>query len=504
MIACGAPAPIVDASVDDATSDAATCRGAGTTSERTATGVSYALHVPATHRCEVASPLVVELLGAYDDGETSVLAALSESEGFVLVRPDASSVADVEAVIAALPVSIDAAAVYVIGSGAGAGLAARVLREGTLVPHGIGLVDYVASGEATPLRTLDPRPRVWLSTGERSLGIDDQNALRDALALAGHDVFTVRVRERDTGAATPAWLYPELWAWLERAQWPENGPAAQPWVRAMFPAPDASLLCVDARPDGTLVAGSADGRVFGTNESGKWSLLATLGEGALVGVVAGAGGVSMASTRGLVRSADGLSFTRDPSPTAVPLVALADDAGALYGVLADGTIAISRDGDRTWSTLGQLDRAEAVAVSPVTHTVIAVGQGGAYARLAPELTTHAVGARLHDVAAGPDGSWWIVGDAGTVLRSTDDGLTFDPVVDPDARALDDLYAVAIGDDGAMIAGGARGTVLVSHDGATLTLWATGGEGQLAAVRWVAPGRAMILGQQGYVALGDGL
>ena len=516
LAACAGPVPALDGSVSDASCGlrGCACSDPGVYPDLELDGAGFSLRIPATHRCDVASPLVIELRGEYDDGELAALDLLSEHDSFVLVRPSHADREHVEAIVAALArtMPIDPTRIHVIGSGSGARVAAEWLHRGSLVPRGIGLVDYEVSAEeaALPLRDFGAqRPRVWVSTGARDVGIDAQGVLLDALGAGGFDASSLRVRARDSSAATAAWLYPELWAWLDRAAWPEDGPAAAPWVRVMFPSP-SSLLSIDAMPDGTFVAGAADGRVFGTNASGKWGLLAELGEGPLVSVVAASGAPLIASTRGLARSTDGIAFTRDaalPSGEVGAIVGLADAGAAIYGVSSVGLV-VSRDRGATWTIVTSSARLDAVAVSPTTHTVLAVGPG-AYVRVdAAGPAVIPIAARLDDVAAAPDGVWWMVGGEGTVLRSIDDGLTFDRVVDPAGdpagRRLDDLYCVSIGPDGAMIAGGAHGSVWVSHDGATLARWPTAGQGYIGAVRWIGPGRALILGELGLVAVGEGL
>jgi len=516
IVACGGTLAPPDAATDAAAiSDASTCAplcacpDAGV-HELSFHGVPVSLHVPIAHRCDVASPLVVELAGTIDDGARAALDAQSDASAFVLVRLAASD-ADatlVEALVSSLGIvmPIDSHRLDVVGSGQGARLASHWLHGGALAPSGIGLIDYdaPASEAALPIRDFgDARPRVWLSTGFRSAGIDAQSALVTALAARGFDGYFVQIRERDTAEQSPAWLVPELWRWLDRASWPENGPPALPWARVMFPAPDASMLSLETMPDGTFRAGSADGRVLGTNASGKWSLLADLGRGPLLSIVARGGMPWIASTHGIVRSRDGLVFERDETARSAP-AAMADREGVIFGLSSLGVVRTS-DG-ASWTSVVDLARPSALAISPTTHTLLAVGRGDHYARvLANDVTsTTAIDDRLDDVAVGPDGTFWAVGSAATVLRSIDDGQTFTRVVDPEGRRLDDLYCVSIGDDGAMIAGGARGTIVVSHDGATLASWPTAGQGFIGAVRWLEPGRALILGELGLVAIGDGL
>lgn len=502
---CPGPAPTVDAGPDAALGR---CPAPGVHADTTLAGVTVELHVPSAHRCEVPSALVVELTGALDDGETSTVDALSESEPFVLARVPGASLdrALLEALVIALEdvVAIDPARIDVVGSGEGARVASALLHEGTLTPRGIGLVEYDAPADEAAAAIRDfgaQRPRVWLSTGARGLGIDAQRVLLAAFDTAGWTVDDVRVRERDTGPATPAWLFPELFDWLVRAEWPESGPPATPWVRQRFDWPDATLLALDAMPDATFVSGALDGRVFGTNASGKWSLLGAPDAGALIDVLASSGAPLGCGTRALVRSTDGVDFVADASSEGI--VALVDRGDHVFGVTAS-QLRLTDDRGAHWASVASLERIEALAASPVTHTIVVVGQSGSYLRYeGAASSTLTIDARLHDVAAGADGSFWVVGAHGAVLRSIDDARTFSRVLDPEG-AGGDLYAVSVGSDGAMIAGGASGAVVVSHDGATLARWPTGREGLVGEVRWLAPGSALILGEPGLVAIADGL
>jgi photosystem II stability/assembly factor-like uncharacterized protein len=263
-------------------------------------------------------------------------------------------------------------------------------------------------------------------------------------------------------------------------------------------------------------ATAGDGRVYGTNTSGKWGLYAELGGAPLVDLtrVSSTGEIVIASTGSLARSADGATFTRDATPPSIGrIVGLAARGdGTLVGLTTEGVLGESDDGGRSWRALPRepaMRGGAAVAISPVTHTAIAVGRPGLVRRLAADGTLERVPVTtgsdwLSDVAAGGDGSWWIVGDAGTVLRSTDDGRSFSPVVDPTGSSVADLYTASIGDDGALLAAGAHGTVVVSRDGRTLIQWPTGGELYVGAARWIEPGTALLLGEDSLVTQGVGL
>src|SRR6185436_14125879 len=67
----------------------------------------------------------------------------------------------------------------------------------------------------------------------------------------------------------------------------------------------------------------------------------------------------------------------------------------------------------------------------------------------------------YTAAASHGTTWVVVGEGGTVLRSTDDGRTFSPVTSP---TREDLYAVAFADDQIGLAVGAHGAAILTVDG----------------------------------------
>jgi hypothetical protein len=539
-------APALDAGID-APDDAATacawstcaCPSAGDVTLSLAVDGApreVALHVPARHACSAPSAVWIEL-GADDaPSDPGALDALSERDAFVVLRPtprasarpwlsaggsvDSGELRFVEAILSALPqlLPVDPARTVVAGRGTGAALAARMLGPTPISPSGVSLMAY--EGPVPMLRTFTgARPRVWASTGYRAPGAIAQGELVRALEAAGFDGYALHLREADTGAASYGWLYEEAWAWVDASTWPENGPPQLPWRAERFPVQGSSLLAVTPIADGTLRAVAADARVYGTNASAKWGLLAELGGAPLLDVIeVPSGEVVVASLGPLARSADGLVFTRDATlPEIGPVIGLAVRAdGALLGLTADGTLGTSPDAGRSWSALPSepaLRGGAAVAVSRTTGTALAVGRPAAIRRLAADGSSAMISVTtpsdwLSAVAAGADGTWWIVGDRGTVLRSTDDGLTFAAAHDPTGSSVGDLYTATVGESGALLAAGAHGTVVVCRDGAsptpTLAQWRTGGETYVGAVRWVDPTTALLLGENSLVVLGAGL
>ncbi|MFN7975902.1 MAG: YCF48-related protein [Acidobacteriota bacterium] len=108
----------------------------------------------------------------------------------------------------------------------------------------------------------------------------------------------------------------------------------------------------------------------------------------------------------------------------------------------------------------------ALAVSGTTGTIVAAGFDGAIARSTDSgfgwsAVTPASGRRLYGGAWG-DGSFWLAGEAGTILRSTNDGRSFFPEHTPIPVRLSAVIAtpggrvVAAGDGGAILERGPSG------------------------------------------------
>lgn len=398
--------------------------------------------------------------------------------------------------------AIDPARVFVWADGAATALAVPWLASSAaLAPAGLALTDLDPS--IAPDLAPTTLARLFLSTGARAPGIDAQIALRAAADTAGLDTV---VRARDDGAGSPAWLAAEAWAWLDRGLRVENGPRSTTWAPIRFPW-DATLFALTPMPDGTLRAASLEGDVFGTNDSGKWDRLARLGEGALVDAIVGPGdALVIASTRGLAGPAGG-GITREPGPGAVR--ALARDGSTLVAITETGLA--ERGASGVWSAIAT-PRADldALAISPVTHTLLAAGAGARYVRrdAGGSIETRESGSdarRFDAVVAGDEGTFWMVGAGGIVLRSTDDGLTFTRLVAPaDDPLVEDLYVAGAGPGGALVAGGAHGLVVTSHDGQTLRAARTGWLGPIGGVTWLNSGEIFVTSEHGVVLVAEGL
>ena len=400
--------------------------------------------------------------------------------------------------------AIDPARVFVWADGAATALATGWLAPASeLSLAGVALTDL---DPATPHALAGSLvPRLFLSTGARAPGIDAQLALRAAADAAGIDTV---VRARDQGTGSPAWLAREAWPWLDRGLRVENGPRSTTWTPVRFPW-DATLFALTAMPDGTLRAASLEGEVFGTNDSGKWDRLATLDRGALVDAIDGPpDALVVAATRGLVVASAG-GFSEEDGPGGA-VRALARDGETLFAITSSGLFERA-SASAPWVVIAT-PRADldALAISPVTHTLLAVGAGAGYVRRTVDgaIEARASGSdalRFDAVAASADGALWIVGAGGAVLRSEDDGRTFVALVgSADDPIEEDLTTAGTGPDGAFVAGGAHGLVVTSHDGTTLTSHRIGWLGPIGAAVWLNSGEIFVTSDHGVVLVAEGL
>jgi len=101
---------------------------------------------------------------------------------------------------------------------------------------------------------------------------------------------------------------------------------------------------------------------------------------------------------------------------------------------------------------------------------------------------------LYGVAAAPGAVWWVVGEAGTLLRSTNDGQTWTSVTVPSGE---DLYAASFWDSSRGIAVGLHGAALLTtNGGASWTDVSTGLDAMNSDVAWLDGSTVLVVGGQG--------
>lgn len=187
---------------------------------------------------------------------------------------------------------------------------------------------------------------------------------------------------------------------------------------------------------------------------------------------------------------------------------LAFEGGSGIAVGAFGAVLVSADGGRLWAEQWTSPRREALlgVARRAGHCVIVGQMGAIYSaadcrqwRAAPPVTT----ARLTAVAMNRDGLAYAVGAFGSVLRSSDWGVSWTPVAIDWSGITDDgaephLYSVHVADDGNVTLAGEFELILRSDEGGARWRVLHKGERSLFGLYIGEQGRAYAVGQSGAV------
>ncbi len=501
----------------------------------------YYLHVPDDYSCTEPWPLLVDLHGtasppwpeeAYGlDGARDT----ADASGYVLLRPRSRSsmeggaeifrwdqnVGDpetnrrfVNALVEDLGqrYNIDPQRRYIMGFSSGTNQTAMSLADSDSPFSGYG---FVGGGSWTvpdvPLRPA----RLYFNTGYRDymrLMHDELLLLLEDAGYAGSDMF---FRETDAGHELYDWMYPELFAFLDRGLRPAAGDLASGWSEEISNTGEA-LLALSILPSGELLAVGSEGVLVRRDTGGVWEPVVVSGLPAFQGrdltaVCVTGDGTGIAVGGGLVvRSQDGgQTWSHRPAVPDLgdPLFGFSYLNGVACGpvdIVAIGywSGAVSHDGgltfgDLTFDNLGY--RAQGAAIETLDgSTWLAVGYWGYVARASVDLTFATASLVPHadwvnDVAPVTLGVWIAVGEAGNIWRSTDDGLSFQGV----SAAGPDLYAVSFLDAQTGLAVGRHGAALLTQDGGlTWVDVSTGLDLFCGDVQWLMDGTAVVVGEAG--------
>lgn len=189
---------------------------------------------------------------------------------------------------------------------------------------------------------------------------------------------------------------------------------------------------------------------------------------------------------------------------------------AFYGLCLDGqegiavgewgSVAESADGGTTWSSLPPLGDTALLDVSCGGGASLIVGQMGAIYRLQDgkyQPVVSGTDARLLGVGDNSKGLAIAVGGFGTVLRSTDDGRTWEPLAIDWQALINDfmephLYAVDVSDEGVITIVGEFELVVRSLDGGDTWETMHKGEASLFGLSINDDGTGYAVGQDGMV------
>ena len=516
---------------------------------------SYLLHVPASVSCDAPAPLWIDLHGTASDTPEEAYAlepllALAEREGVVIARPRSRSSDEggqrvyrwdqspgdldrnrvfIEALVHDLGrhLRIDPARLYVSGFSSGSDMAAQLLAASSIDVRGLGIVGGGVWNDIAMRDLAGAELRVYASTGYRDYLHVAHDRLLGALLRASLPADRVLERETDGGHELYGWHYEDMWRWLDRAERDVDGVLSAGWLRERDVIPrDESMLALAAAPDGTMVAVGRHAVVLGRTREGEWHMVESAtssGPGVLVDACFGPDGTGVATGDGFFAHSE-----LDRSWTLGARVP--DPGGAMLGYAHLNALACTRSGEVLgagyWAAVSTLDAghtfepvaiegewegarfaAQSAAIAEgALGSVIAVGYPALVARSAPDRTLErgafvpievpGDAAWLLDVDEGAPGEWWIVGDEGTILASTDDGVTWSR---QESGTRYDLYAIDVAEDGEGYAVGRGGTALRTVDrGAHWEAIPTGLSGFMGDVVRLAPGRAIVVGERGTI------
>ena len=172
-----------------------------------------------------------------------------------------------------------------------------------------------------------------------------------------------------------------------------------------------------------------------------------------------------------------------------------------YVLGAYGMFLRTRDGGKTWTVEGnRLENPDNYHLYDIARTssgtVIVVGEAGMLLRSPDdgnewERVDAAYTGSYFGAVAGSDDSLLIYGLRGNVFRSEDQGATWTAVDTGDSRTL---MCGAAGDDGSVILAGAAGAVLQSHDaGSSFSVVPTEGNRVYSGVTFAPDGRVLLVG-----------
>jgi photosystem II stability/assembly factor-like uncharacterized protein/predicted esterase len=503
----------------------------------------YFLYVPSTYDCHKAWPLVVDFHGTaftapvppeelwnLDDA-----VAVAEAEGYILLRPRSRSApsdgttyyqwdinpGDLSRNVAFTRQLVDSIAEqytveptrrYALGFSNGTNMAAQFLGTGaSQLFSGVGtIMGGLWSDPGMPTFGADA-PRIYAVDGYRDYLYDAWITLRDTLASHQYPGAQLFYRETNAGHEQYRWHFRESFEWLDKGARPPAGTLLAPWKRDTSFVSDESLVKVVVNTKGDLVVAGGSGSFFRRAVGGAvWSTTAHVEP---VGSTAFAGMCLLATGRGFAVSDDGtVAATNDDglSWALAPAVPSVNSGNASLAGVACGSSStivgvgyfdsvLSGDAATTWSSIaGAFIGAIAVAIGPSGSAV--AGGGATAGRWAggnfQALTLPIAPPFWNGVAATAGGSYWMVGSAGAIVHSADDGVTWS---DQSVTGGEDLYAVAFVDANTGLAVGVHGYVLTTHNaGQTWSALATGLDAFLGDVAFADASHAVVVGEKGLV------
>lgn len=513
----------------------------------------YMLYVPPTYSCDgPAFPLLIDFHGTWsgeesDNGEELYaldgLLAEANTHGFIVARPRSLSGAedgfniyrwdqnphDLEKNAAFTKklvqhlrslYKIDHARVYASGFSSGTGMVAQFFADDPQWFRGYGFVGGgYFQGEAPARVQLDSSnlPRMYGVTGYRDYLFQDQTRLLTLLDEHRYPRDYFFQRTNNNGHELYGWHYREMLQWIDQGMRPVSGPLAAGWtLEATSTDDDFTVLADDGK--GGLLAAASQGGIYRRDPVTGFSLVTRIDVGghapSLSGICVLESGFGVAvGEQQVARTTDfGKTWlvvdgfpVFNPGYADPPFInAVGCGKNKIVGV-GYWDAGHSTDGARSFKPTRALlpggkyaAQSAAVRVS-AAGTWIAAGYHNYIGRSSDGVTFQAASPPTQvnwylGIAAAPMGHFWVVGETGTILASTDDGRTWYPQASP---LHEDFYAVGFYDT-------QRGMVVGAHGAAALTLdgglnWhdaSTGLDASLSDLSWLDAHTVLVVGSHG--------
>jgi len=503
----------------------------------------FMLDVPASYDCATPTALLIDFHGTWsgnesDNGEEfyalAGMLAESEAHGIIVARPRSrfsiegdsnlyrwdESPGDLDKNVAFTRLlvehlsalyNVDPDRVYAAGFSSGTNMAAQFFADTPQLFHGYAFIGGGVFGGEAPARVdLDTTTRIYAVSGYRDyLHVNETElfTLLDAFAFPHDRIFE---RTDTNGHELYGWHYRELLDWLDRGERPAGGTLASGWTAEVTGA-DEDFTALTSDGAGSLLATGSRGGIYRRSQAG-WSKLATVaGTPALSGacVLPNGAGIAVGESKVAHTIDHGATWKTDVTIPAfvdgffpVPFMNAVGCSQTKLVSVGYWNAATSTNAT-TWTQASALNQGFASQGAQVkasaAGTWIASGYYDYIGRSTDGVTFTNVVAPvsvqwLMGIASAPGGHWWIAGEAGTLLASTDDGASW---TDETIGIDDDLYAVGFFDDQRGLAVGTHGTAYLTIDGGAHWMdRSTGLDAFLGDVVWLDANTVLVVGGGG--------
>lgn len=499
----------------------------------------YWMHVPALYRCNPTA-LLMDFHGTGTDHpeeayQTASLIDLSEQENVIVVRPRSNfssesgttiyrwdqNPGDIEENIQYAhdlvtflrsKYNIDAQHTYASGFSTGSNMTAQLMHAPKSPFAGYGIIGGgIWTNNLVPPNHLAGK-RIYLSTGYKDYLWPTARTLITLLEQAEISDERLFIRRSVSGHELYAWHWQELWAFLKRGEKANShAPLTNGWIEEPLPEPNDVLAFTGS--NNNLFASGSNGKVW-KRENNAWRIeldhaptaFTALAKGPEHLLVGGEYTVTSYTNGGWTSHRNVPNFDGMFPQAWISTATWRGGTHPAFIAAGYWNAGISFDGGTTWSRFGvESDLGSNAQISNSTAgrdgTVVLVGYHN-YIGVSRNGETSAVSVPhpamvdwWNGVDEGGPGVFWVVGDHGSMLVSSDHGQTWTAVF---SGTTEDLYAINVSDSGLGIAVGRKGTVIVTEDaGGTWTPSHIGRDVYLGAA-WVHGNTLFAAGENGLV------